>query len=73
MSTTWTADACAAHWGVTRDSWMRYVRAGRAPKHDHYDPETGERVWLEAAVRAWQRPGQGVGGGRPRKTADTPD
>jgi hypothetical protein len=62
--TWWTADQCVDDWSkrygpITRATWLRYVRAGRAPAHHHYDSKTGERVWDADVVRTYERPGQG--------------
>jgi hypothetical protein len=61
-----TTDA-AALIGVTPASWRKYVSDGRAPKPDGYLGRTP--WWWPETVQQWQasRPGQGKGGGRPRK------
>jgi len=56
--------------GVTAATFRTYVARGDGPKPDGH---LGRTPWWKAStVRAWlkSRPGQGVGGGRPRK--DTP-
>lgn len=56
----WTAQDCADAWGVKRTTWLHYVRYDRAPAHDHYDPDTGEKVWAAETVRNYERPGPGA-------------
>jgi hypothetical protein len=48
-------------------SWRHYVAVGRAPAPDGHLGRTP--WWRRETVEQWQasRPGQGVGGGRPRK------
>lgn len=62
----WTAAEVAAHLGVTAATWRTYVHRGEAPRPDGYLGRTP--WWRPATVAAWDaaRPGQGVGGGRPR-------
>lgn len=57
----------AALAGVTPASWRKYVSDGRAPKPDGTLGRTP--WWRRETVETWKanRPGQGVGGGRPRK------
>lgn len=48
-------------------SWRRYVSDGRAPKPDGHLGRTP--WWSPGTIEQWaaSRPGQGKGGGRPRK------
>jgi DNA-directed RNA polymerase specialized sigma24 family protein len=55
---TWTADECAAAWGVKTTTWLGYVSRGQAPAALP-DPEDGRRVWDADAVRGFPRPGPG--------------
>ncbi len=59
--------AAAALWGVSVASWRKYVSDGRAPKPDGKlggSPWWRRQTVLDAKAK---RPGQGAGGGRPRK------
>lgn len=59
MTDTWTADECAAAWGVKPSTWRSYVATGRAPNPlPGYDDQRRRR-WDAAHVRDWQRPGRG--------------
>lgn len=53
--------------GIAWSTWRDYVADGRAPQRDGVLGSTS--WWWEISVRRWMlnRPGQGVGGGRPRK------
>lgn len=53
--------------GIAWSTWRDYVADGRAPQRDGVLGSTS--WWWEITVRRWMlnRPGQGVGGGRPRK------
>lgn len=53
--------------GITPASWRSYVARGDAPAPDGHLGSTP--WWKQSTVTRWQaaRPGQGVGGGRPRK------
>ncbi len=61
-----TADA-AALVGVDPATWRKYVSDGRAPQPDGRLGRTP--WWTRSTIDAWlaARPGQGKGGGRPRK------
>jgi hypothetical protein len=63
------ADEAAERAGVKRGTWTSYVARGRAPEPDERDRRTGSPRWLGSTVDAWARgrPGQGAGGGRPRR------
>jgi hypothetical protein len=62
-----TSDEAAARVGVTAASWRSYVARGDGPKPDGHLGRTP--WWKPETVDAWKasRPGQGAGGGRPRK------
>lgn len=55
---TWTADECAAAWGVKTPTWLGYVSRGHAPAALP-DPEDGRRIWNAEEVRRFPRPGPG--------------
>ena len=55
---TWTADECAAAWGVKTPTWLGYVSRGQAPAA-LAEPVDGRRVWDADAVRRFPRPGPG--------------
>lgn len=60
------AVAAAESIGLTVDTWTSYVRARRPvgnppPEHVTLDPETGQKLWELAAVRAWQQSRTGRG------------
>jgi DNA-directed RNA polymerase specialized sigma24 family protein len=55
---TWTADQCAAAWGVKTPTWFGYVSRGQAPK-----PLAGSasrRLWDADEVRRFPRPRAGA-------------
>lgn len=54
----WTADRCAAEWGVRLKTWHSYVARGFAPKRLRKVGRTP--LWDAAEVRAWPRPGRGA-------------
>lgn len=59
--------AVAAQLGVSRSTISTYLARGRMPEPDaRYG---GSPVWVPSTIALWieQRPGRGVGGGRPRK------
>lgn len=56
---TWTADRCAAEWGVSESSWRSYVATGRAPAPLPGYDEQRRRRWNPSTVREYPRPGQG--------------
>jgi hypothetical protein len=58
-SETWTADQCAAAWGVKVGTWRDYVARGYAPKPLPGFDEQRRRRWDAETVRTYQRPGQG--------------
>jgi DNA-directed RNA polymerase specialized sigma24 family protein len=55
---TWTADECAAAWGVKTPTWLGYVSRGQAPA-PLADRDDGRRVWDADEVRRFPRPGPG--------------
>jgi len=56
---TWTADECAAAWGVKTPTWLGYVSRGQAPAALPDVDERGRRLWDAEAVRRFPRPGSG--------------
>ena len=56
-SETWTADECAAAWGVKTATWSGYVSRGQAPKP--LPGGEGSRLWDADEVRRFPRPGSG--------------
>lgn len=54
---TWTADECAAAWGVKTPTWSGYVSRGQAPKP--LPGSDGRRLWDADEVRRFPRPGSG--------------
>ena len=56
---TWTADECAAAWGVKTPTWLGYVSRGQAPAALPERDEHGRRRWDAAVVRTFPRPGAG--------------
>ena len=56
---TWTADECAAAWGVKTATWLGYVSRGQAPPPLPERDERGRRRWSPVAVRTFPRPGPG--------------
>lgn len=56
---TWTADECAAAWGVKTPTWLGYVSRGQAPTALPEHDERGRRLWDADAVRRFPRPGAG--------------
>lgn len=59
--------AVAARLGVSRSTISTYLARGRMPAPDNR--YGGSPVWCPSTIELWieQRPGQGAGGGRPRK------
>lgn len=60
MAEAWTADECAAAWGVKPSTWRAYVATGRAPKPLPGYDEQRRRRWGVDEVRNFNRPGQGA-------------
>lgn len=56
---TWTAEQCAAAWGVKTPTWLGYVSRGQAPAARPEGDAHGRRVWDAADVRGFRRPGPG--------------
>lgn len=54
----WTADQCAAEWGVKPKTWHSYVARGFAPKRVRKVGRTP--LWDATEVRSWTRPGRGA-------------
>lgn len=54
---TWSAEECAAAWGVKTATWLGYVSRGQAPAP--LPDVDGPRRWDPAAVRDFPRPGVG--------------
>ncbi|RCG19161.1 hypothetical protein DQ384_38085 [Sphaerisporangium album] len=62
----------ARHLGIGVRSVRTYRTAKILPKEDRMIGRTP--VWRPSTITGWQRPGQGAGGGRPRKDASaSPD
>ena len=55
---TWTADECAAAWGVKTPTWLGYVSRGQAPAA-LADRDDGRHLWNADEVRRFPRPGPG--------------
>ena len=55
----WTADECAAAWGVKTATWLGYVSRAQAPAARRERDERGRRVWDAVTVRTFPRPGSG--------------
>lgn len=55
---TWTADECAAAWGVKTPTFLGYVSRGQAPAALPGRPG-GRRAWDADEVRRFPRPGPG--------------
>jgi hypothetical protein len=56
---TWTAEECAAAWGVKTATWLGYVSRGQAPQPLAERDGSGRRRWDPVAVRTFPRPGPG--------------
>lgn len=56
---TWTADECAAAWGVKTATWLGYVSRAQAPAALPARDERGRPRWSPVAVRLFPRPGPG--------------
>jgi DNA-directed RNA polymerase specialized sigma24 family protein len=56
---TWTADECAAAWGVKTPTWLGYVSRGQAPSPLPERDDRGRRLWDADEVRRFPRPGAG--------------
>ena len=67
MTAQWSYAEVAAHLGVTPATVRKYASTGRLPVPD--GRVAASPWWSPDTIRAWQaqRPGRGVGGGRPRK------
>ncbi|MFB4273047.1 helix-turn-helix transcriptional regulator [Nonomuraea sp. GTA35] len=66
----WTMADIAEHLGIKLRSVHTYRTRGDLPPEDHMIGRTP--VWRPATITSWKRPGQGAGGGRPRKDASEP-
>jgi hypothetical protein len=55
----WTADECAAAWGVKPTTWHGYVSRGQAPPPLPDRDAAGRRLWDAEQVRRFPRPGAG--------------
>jgi DNA-directed RNA polymerase specialized sigma24 family protein len=67
---TWTADECAAAWGVKTPTWLGYVSRGHAPRALPERDERGRHLWDAVAVRTFPRPGPGRSWRATRSEAD---
>ena len=67
---TWTADECAAAWGVQTPTWLGYVSRGHAPRPLAERDDRGRQQWDAVAVRTFPRPGQGRSWRSTRSEAD---
>ena len=56
---TWTADECAAAWGVKTLTFMGYVSRDQAPAPLAERDRHGRRLWSADEVRRFPRPGPG--------------
>lgn len=73
MTETWTADECAAAWGIKPSTWRAYVSQGRAPKPLPGYDEQRRRRWDSDAARSWKRAGQGRRTDLTDHTEENPD
>lgn len=71
MTTYLTMTDIAARLGIEPGTVRKYRSSGRLPEPDIMLGATPG--WLPATIDTWatSRPGRGVGGGRPRKPAET--
>ena len=67
---TWTADECAAAWGVQTSTWLGYVSRGHAPRPLAERDNRGRQQWDAVAVRTFPRPGPGRSWRSMRSEAD---
>ena len=67
---TWTADQCAAAWGVKTPTWLGYVSRHDAPAPLPDRDDEGRRRWDAVAVRTFPRPGPGRSWRSMRSEAD---
>lgn len=65
-----TAAEVANLLGVDTHTIYSYKARGVMPEPDDHVGRTPR--WTTATIAAWERPGRGAGGGRPRKQKDTP-
>jgi hypothetical protein len=56
---TWTADECAAAWGVKTLTFVGYVSRDQAPAPLAQRDRHGRRLWSADEVRRFPRPGPG--------------
>jgi DNA-directed RNA polymerase specialized sigma24 family protein len=56
---TWTAEQCAAAWGVKTPTWLGYVSRAQAPPALPERDAGGRRLWDADEVRRFPRPGSG--------------
>jgi hypothetical protein len=56
---TWTAEECAAAWGVKTPTWLGYVSRAQAPPALPERDARGRRLWAADDVRRFRRPGPG--------------
>jgi DNA-directed RNA polymerase specialized sigma24 family protein len=56
---TWTAEECAAAWGVKTPTWLGYVSRAQAPPALPERDADGRRLWDADEVRTFRRPGSG--------------
>lgn len=73
----WTMDDIAVYWGIRKRTVEYYRDQSRNHGHDYMpvqDSYVGRTpVWFPRTITGWPRPGQGSGGGRPRKARLTAD
>jgi DNA-directed RNA polymerase specialized sigma24 family protein len=59
MGETWSAEQCAAAWGVKTPTWLGYVSRTQAPPALPDRDAAGRRLWDADEVRRFPRPGAG--------------